>query len=391
MTKRILFDRSTLYDEVWNEPMTIVAKRYEMSDVALHKICKKLNIPMPGRGYWAKLRAGEKAKKEPLPKSTGPQTYVSERPDDVERPSGEAREDPFAFLDPATRQRLEEVCSSIVVPEQLTRPHPLVAELAKHLRGTRRSSSFEGYQPPPSRVLDVSVTESSRDRTLRIMDTLIKSLEKVGYAVEVDQRSGNTYVRIGQQRLPIRLKERTKQVDHVLTPDELKARQKGQYIYVARYDYLPTDELTLTIDSWEAPRKNWSDGKQHHLEDHLGKFIMGLVLAAEIERKREEERREEERRRVEAERQRLERQRLREEELSRFAELQKAAEDWRLAETLRHYVDAVEQRLAPECTPEGKERLLKWIVWARAKADWLDPLTATDDPILGVRKRNRET
>ncbi|MGE5507002.1 MAG: hypothetical protein ACM3RP_00710 [Chitinophagales bacterium] len=348
--KRIVFERETLYDEVWREPMTIVAKRYEMSDVALHKICKKLNIPVPGRGYWAKLRAGGKVKKAPLPKSKGPQTYISERPDDVERPSGGAREDRFAFLDPATRQRLEEVCSGIVVPEQLTRPHPLVSELAKHLRGTRRRNSFNRYQSPP-RVLDVSVTESSRDRALKIMDTLIKSLEKLGHAVEVDQRSGDTYVRTGQQQLPILLKERTKQVDHVLTPAELKAQEKGQYIYITRFNYLPTDELTLTIDGWEAPRKNWSDGKQHHLEDHLGKFIMGLVLAAEIERKREEERREEERRRTEAERRRLERQRLREEELSRFAELQKAAEDWQLAETLRRYVEAVGEKLAQARDP----------------------------------------
>ena len=48
--------RQTLYDETWSEPLTKLAKRYGVTDVALAKVCKKLNVPRPGRGYWAKLR-----------------------------------------------------------------------------------------------------------------------------------------------------------------------------------------------------------------------------------------------------------------------------------------------------------------------------------------------
>jgi hypothetical protein len=28
--------------------------KYEVSDVAIHKHCKKMGITLPGRGYWAK-------------------------------------------------------------------------------------------------------------------------------------------------------------------------------------------------------------------------------------------------------------------------------------------------------------------------------------------------
>lgn len=38
------FEREKLYNEVWAEPMTTVTKRYEISDVALRKHCKKLGI-----------------------------------------------------------------------------------------------------------------------------------------------------------------------------------------------------------------------------------------------------------------------------------------------------------------------------------------------------------
>jgi hypothetical protein len=52
--------REALYEEVWRDPMTIVAPRYGLSDVGLMKICKKLRIPVPGRGYWAKCQGQSK-------------------------------------------------------------------------------------------------------------------------------------------------------------------------------------------------------------------------------------------------------------------------------------------------------------------------------------------
>ena len=62
-----IYDRETLYKEVWEAPVTEVAKKYKVSDVAIHKICKSLNVPTPGPGYWAKLRAGKPVTKVPLP------------------------------------------------------------------------------------------------------------------------------------------------------------------------------------------------------------------------------------------------------------------------------------------------------------------------------------
>ena len=60
-------ERDTLYKEVWAEPVRIVAERYGVSDVALAKICRKMAIPLPGRGYWAKKKAGQAVPVKPLP------------------------------------------------------------------------------------------------------------------------------------------------------------------------------------------------------------------------------------------------------------------------------------------------------------------------------------
>jgi len=59
------YNRENLYKEVWERPVVKVAEQYGVSDVAIHKICKALNIPTPPLGYWAKVRAGAKIKQTP--------------------------------------------------------------------------------------------------------------------------------------------------------------------------------------------------------------------------------------------------------------------------------------------------------------------------------------
>ena len=61
------YDREKLYEEVWAEPVTKVAERYGISDVAIAKVCRKMNIPVPGRGYWNKVNNGQILKKISLP------------------------------------------------------------------------------------------------------------------------------------------------------------------------------------------------------------------------------------------------------------------------------------------------------------------------------------
>jgi hypothetical protein len=56
------YDRERLYAEVWAEPTQKIAERYGISDVALAKVCRQLQVPKPSRGYWAK-----KASARPVP------------------------------------------------------------------------------------------------------------------------------------------------------------------------------------------------------------------------------------------------------------------------------------------------------------------------------------
>src|SRR5690606_26101274 len=49
--------------------MTHLAKEFAISDVALHKICRKHGIPNLPLGWWAKKAAGKKVKQTPLPEA----------------------------------------------------------------------------------------------------------------------------------------------------------------------------------------------------------------------------------------------------------------------------------------------------------------------------------
>src|ERR1700730_12387095 len=61
------WNRDELYEEVWTTPMKTLAKKYDISDVGLAKTCRKLSIPLPGRGYWARKEAGQKVERVALP------------------------------------------------------------------------------------------------------------------------------------------------------------------------------------------------------------------------------------------------------------------------------------------------------------------------------------
>jgi len=48
------WNREELYAEVWEQPLVKLAPKYGTSNMTLGKVCRKLQIRVPGRGYWAK-------------------------------------------------------------------------------------------------------------------------------------------------------------------------------------------------------------------------------------------------------------------------------------------------------------------------------------------------
>jgi hypothetical protein len=59
--------REDLHRLVWTAPVAEIAGRMGISDVGLAKACRRADIPLPTRGYWAKIGAGQLLVREELP------------------------------------------------------------------------------------------------------------------------------------------------------------------------------------------------------------------------------------------------------------------------------------------------------------------------------------
>jgi hypothetical protein len=375
------YNREKLYKEVWAKPTTAVAAVYGVSDVAIKKACKKLNIPTPGRGYWQKVKVGAKIDRPPLPKNQGAPVARAGNSEDY---------DTHRELQRKVKEKIKSPKSEPVIKgsEQLRNPHPLVEQAHEIFKRVwAKSREKDPVLHLNEGILDIRVSKSSGPRALRIMDAVIKVLVAEGYSIGFEKDWKRTYVKIDGEEVYFRLHERMKQVPHVKTPEEIKDEKRGYHSYAPTYDHLPTGLLTLSIDYYDyLPRKNWSDTEKNRLEDCLNDFVAGLNQAAAQSKIRTEKRREGERLRLEAEERRRRQAELRTQETARFEELERQSKDWRRTQVIKEYIDAMEAALDASLPEDELARRREYIAWAREKAEWLDPLIGKEDPILGKRK-----
>lgn len=378
------FNRKELYKKVWETPITRLAQEYGLSDVGVAKICKKHNIPRPPRGYWARKAAGYNVKHLPLP--AGENVTIEITPNPYSRDVSKRREliskmSPFQNSD-------EE---PIVVPDRLSSPHPLTKQSSEILNG-RQPNDVGLLTPPKKGCLDITVSKSGLRRALRIMDTIIKALEKQGYGVYLSE--GRTKTKI--QEVPISFRIYEKLATRKKRPEEHDLDGRYQFGH-SRFieERGPSGDLSLTIHEAEdfyiyGCQQNWNDGEKLRIENRINSFIEGLLTVAVAKIEHDKEREEEERRRMERQRQ-LEEERLKRAELrrryieeeARAKKLISEAENWKRSQILREYIAEIKRRAtAGELSPRFEKPLAKWLTWAHGQADRLDPLAHSPASIL---------
>jgi hypothetical protein len=376
--------REQLYLKVWSTPMRTLAKEYGLSDVGLAKICKRYDIPRPSLGYWAKLQHGKKVHQPPLPKVeiAGLQTIHMHR-----YFRSEVRHDQEVAALEAKEGLAEQ---QIVVPETLSGPHQLVERTLKSLNCA--AADGKGYVKPRAKdCLDVGVSKGAIDRAMRVIDALIKALERRGYSVSVcDGRDGtSTFVTVMGEKIAISLYSRQARKTHELTAKEKKDATHGWTWGIPKYDYFASDQLELRIVGglgggyW----RSFGDSSKRQVESRLNKFIPNLLRAAEVtkailsENERQAViRREEERRRQEA-------AKAREQEEKYLKWLLAEADAWVSSQNIRAYLRAMRQTAVERhgaIHPES--RLAHWLAWAEEQADRQDPLKQTPESPMDSAK-----
>jgi hypothetical protein len=217
-----LWNRDELYENVWKQTLTSLVLKYGVSAVAIGKTCRKLQIPLPGRGYWAKKAHGHSVTRKPLPKLREVPRVVRYRPAAVVNkvPSPPPKpEFPVEAEGRIELARIDQMLSagafSVKKPRKALR-HTLVVATRNILS---HASPYKGILQTPwnESCLDIRVSKPSLRRGLGIMAAVIAVLEDNGVKVRVipgdrsygDQSSQTTATIFGEN-IHFGIIERTK-------------------------------------------------------------------------------------------------------------------------------------------------------------------------------------
>lgn len=296
------FSRREFYELVWSKPMTHLAKELGVSDVALHKVCRKHAIPNPPAGWWAKKAAGKKVQQIMLPEQVGDDRagVITIRPVTV----GE-----WQALADASAQKIATNSEGEVEPVQPKPSAKVRATLAALRQATPNFQGLVEIKHPG--LIQCSVAKSSVARLANILAQLEAMAKIQGFSLTDDDKPCR--FTNGEQSVTFTVNETFRREKHEPTQKEKAAlagwerrRKANNWRYLDNdpyprppdWDYSPTGELSIDLETvWSyhhsMPRRAFKDGKRQRLEYMAAKVAIGIVIVAEAKaaRQRDEEER----------------------------------------------------------------------------------------------------
>ena len=255
--------RVELYEKVWTIPMRTLAKQFGISDVGLAKLCRRNAIPLPGRGYWARIQHGQQPAKDSLPEVAD--TALGAITINPSEPRHRGPLDPADFEKPPTIQ----------VGVDGPPAHPVAARIERSI--SKKSTDDRGLLLTlQGRVVPVKVCAETFHRTVRLLDALFTALEESQCALEWPKPYDKPLTIIFEkEKIRLMITETVKRTDHKPTQEELLRQKKETWWRPTQWDYKATGELKISIESIEFPfiQRSWSDGKRRRLEQCLGEVF----------------------------------------------------------------------------------------------------------------------
>lgn len=308
------FTRAEFHDLVWSNPITHLAKEFSLSDVAIHKICRKHSVPTPPPGWWARKRAGQTVKRTPLPKAG----------DDVSDRIVIAAPELRGETNAAARVRQTARVRATALPADADiKPDPFVERTVAALR--KAEPSLKGLvEVSGEGLFRCEIAPASIDRLKLVLNRIAAAAALQGFVL-VDGWRGAAFSGDGET-LTISIIEAFRRVKHVLTPAEQKMldawdRRQGrasrrsswddpdfaEWPRFAEWDYVCTGQIGFELESVhmpgrQGPRSTFRDGKVQRLEAMAEDISVALAVLTAAKREQRERREEEERVRLEAKR-----------------------------------------------------------------------------------------
>lgn len=270
--------KKELYELAWSKPMTTLAKEYGFSDGGFAKICRRNQIPIPPRGYWAKKAAGARVSKINL-------TLINEN----EMVYIETRK-PISAEDILEKQtKLNQEKSEILgmgeikVPNDISAPHKFTINTRIHFdKIIKKINTAKESKSLPKNYLDIihlmhrgridchqnncfklTVSENLVDRALIFLDTLTKELESRGFKIQSnrDDKFATAVIVIkDHEKINFQISEGYK-----YHPTDKRAKEMSPLEQLLYSDKEPvaTGKLTFSVHTDESHiGRNWTDGKR---------------------------------------------------------------------------------------------------------------------------------
>ncbi len=313
-----LFTRREFYELVWSRPMTQLAKEFALSDVALHKICKKHEIPNPPPGWWAKKAAGKAVKQTALPKASA---GISDR---ITIATGELRPEPELI---ATARENARLLASTIDAEAVLPSSPIVDRTVAQLRKAKPSLinglvTIEGLN-----VIKASVAPASIDRLELALGRISAAAEALGIKLARGEKSASFQYK--GETISFSISESVRREKHVPTEKELAEQEAARKrrarrwnspgswgdddfsfssLHGPEWDYHPTGQLVFELEQsyllGGSPRRSFKDAKVQRIENMASDIAVGIAVLAAAKKDDRLKREEQAQRAAEARRQR---------------------------------------------------------------------------------------
>lgn len=382
------FERQKLFEEVWIAPIPKLAKTYGVSDVWLRKICVALDVPLPPRGYWAKLAAGKTIPKPALHKTSVPTTYqrvmnVIEVDQVLEDRVSKAQ-----GSTPDAENSETQDYSPPLDPTAFSQQAKLVIRAMKSVKLEEGALSSLGVT-----WADISVSPDLKERALLLVDRFAHELNVLGAKFENahpplptlrrgmrrEAGSKRNCFTLNGQRYFVRIQERITQ--ELVPPPPPKpqragARQPAWEYRPPEYRYIPTGKLYTSIVDAATYYESYKveDTVRGTIEVKVRKAVHWVADSA-IRRNVENE--------VRTERESARREKAQEWDaakknkdslLAKLTAFEKMAKDLNRARSLRRFMDEI------AASPAAPAELVGSLGLVALMADWLDPLVKAPWP-----------
>jgi hypothetical protein len=240
LAPKIAMTREELYEKVWSTPMEKLAAEFGFSGRGFAKLCRRHRIPVPARGYWARLQVGQSVRRTPLPSVTQAgldtvEIYPHERPSPEERAETETQAIP-----------------TIVVAEDRPLSHPLTLRIEKSI-STSRKDERGLLVPKLERKVPIQVSAALLPRALRICDALLAALEHAGYLLSWPKPyNSQLTVIVLDEPLTFLISEVLERKEHQATRSKTSGQVAKPWWERQKWDYLPSGRLRLAIEISEG-------------------------------------------------------------------------------------------------------------------------------------------